>query len=140
MIALDTSLIVAALLSWHEHHVRAAKALERALGSKGGVLLPLAVLIESYAVLTRLPPPHRLSPRDAFELLRANFAAVRIASLQARGGFPLLQSIASRGLGGGLTYDAVILGTAREAGATALLTINARDFKRLAEDIEIRTA
>lgn len=139
MIALDTSVIVAALLSWHEHHARAARALERALGSKGGVLLPLAVLIETYAVLTRLPPPHRLAPRDAFELLRANFAGVKSASLSARAGFPLLQSIARRDLGGGLTYDAVILETARDARANALLTMNARDFERLDEDIEIRT-
>ena len=30
-------------------------------------------LVEAYAVLTRLPPPHRLSPADALALLEADF-------------------------------------------------------------------
>jgi hypothetical protein len=31
----------------------------------GKVLLPLHSLVEAYAVMTRLPPPHRLSPKRA---------------------------------------------------------------------------
>ncbi len=37
------------------------------------MLLPAPALVEAYAVLTRLPPPHRLSVPDALALLEANF-------------------------------------------------------------------
>ena len=137
MIAVDSSVIVAALLTWHEHHPAAARALDRALGSDAGVVIPLHALVESYAVMTRLPAPHRLSPRDAAALLRANFAEVRIATQSARGIFTLLDGLATSSLGGGIVYDAIILDAAADAGATSLLTLNARDYERLPERIAI---
>jgi hypothetical protein len=30
-------------------------------------------MVETYAVLTRIPPPHRLSPQTALTLLESNF-------------------------------------------------------------------
>lgn len=131
MIALDSSVIVAALLSWHDRHEAAARAVERALSSKEGVLIPAHALVESFAVLTRLPAPHRLLPAVALELLRENFATVRIAALPARNVWPLVDRLALLGLGGGIAYDAVILDSASEAGATSLLTLNERDYDRL---------
>jgi hypothetical protein len=56
LIAADTSLVVALFASWHEAHDAAREALP------GEVRLPAHVLIESYSVLTRLPPPHRALP------------------------------------------------------------------------------
>lgn len=137
MIALDTSVIVAGLLSWHERHAAAARALERALGSSAGVLIPAQALIESYAVMTRLPAPHRLAPADALHLLRENFGDVRVAAHGARSVFPLLTQLAGASLGGGIVYDAVILDTAADAGADSLLTLDARDYERLPERIRI---
>ncbi|MEX2240756.1 MAG: PIN domain-containing protein [Burkholderiales bacterium] len=57
MIAADTSVVVAAFASWHEGHAAALRALGR------GVRVPAHVLLESYSVLTRLPPPHRAAAR-----------------------------------------------------------------------------
>lgn len=37
-------------------------------------------LVETYAVLTRLPSPHRLAPADAHRLLQANFAGGEVAT------------------------------------------------------------
>ncbi len=137
MIAVDTSVVIAALLAWHEHHARAARALERALASPGGVLLPVATLVESYAVMTRLPPPHRISPAVALELLETNFRDLRMATLASRDSWPLLTRLAGEGFGGGITYDAVIAETAHEAGAKSLLTLNVRDIERLQPDLDI---
>jgi predicted nucleic acid-binding protein len=137
MIALDSSVMIAALLEWHEKHDAAARAVERALSSKRGVLVPAHALMESYAVMTRLPPPHRLAPADALELLRANFDEIRLASLPTHAIWTVLRKLAAAGLGGGITYDAVILETARAAGATALLTLNERDYARLDPRIAI---
>ncbi len=130
-IALDSSVIVAALLSWHEKHHAAAKAVERALASKGGVVIPAHALFESFAVMTRLPAPHRLAPSDALTLLRDNFTSTRIATLTARNVWPILQKLAQLGLAGGLTYDAIILEAATDGGATELLTLSERDYERL---------
>ncbi len=35
--------------------------------------MPAPALVEAYAVLTRLPSPHRLSPADAWKLVKVNF-------------------------------------------------------------------
>lgn len=53
MIAVDTSIVVAAFASWHEAHEAARGALSEE------PRLPAQVAVESYSVLTRLPPPHR---------------------------------------------------------------------------------
>ena len=137
MIALDSSVIVAALLSWHDRHEAAARAVERALSSKEGVLIPAHAVIESFAVLTRLPAPHRLLPAVAMELLRQNFASARLAALPARNVWPLVERLAFLGSGGGIAYDAVILDSASEAGATSLLTLNERDYDRLDSQMRI---
>jgi len=137
MIALDSSVIVAALLAWHEKHLPAARALEHALGSKNGVVIPSHALIESYAVMTRLPAPHRLAPADALQLLRDNFATMRLATFNSRSVWPVLQRLAAKDLAGGITYDAVILEAASEAGATELLTLNERDSMRLETPLRI---
>jgi predicted nucleic acid-binding protein len=135
--ALDSSVIVAALLSWHERHNAAAKAVERALAGKGGIVVPSHALFESFAVMTRLPAPHRLAASDAFALLRDNFASAHIATLGARGVWPILQKLAQLGLAGGITYDAIILEAATAAGATELLTLNERDYDRLDPQLRI---
>lgn len=54
VIAADTSVVVAALVSWHERHRPARRPLERE-----EVRLIGQVALETYAVLTRLRPPHR---------------------------------------------------------------------------------
>ncbi len=53
MIAVDTSVVVAAFASWHEGHRSALAVLAR------HPRLPAHVAVESFSVLTRLPPPHR---------------------------------------------------------------------------------
>lgn len=137
MIALDTSVIVAALLSWHERHEAAARAVARALRTPGTLVIPSHALVESYAVMTRLPAPHRLTASDALELLRENFRDVRVAALASREVWPFLSRVAEAKISGGRTYDALILESARDAGATRLLTLNARDFERFDAGLEV---
>lgn len=139
MIALDTSVVVAGLLEWHESHTQCFAALDKALGSKSGVLLPVPALVESYAVMTRLPAPHRLSAADAFAILRETFdGSARLVSLEGKGLWSELGGWSKDQVSGGRTYDAHILACARIAGAQRLLTLNDSDFVALAaEGIEI---
>ena len=67
MRAADTSLVVAAFASWHESHEGARRALD------GGLRLIEHCALETYSVLTRLPPPHRTSGEVVREFLSARF-------------------------------------------------------------------
>lgn len=135
--AIDTSLIVAALLGWHEEHEPARKALERSLAAER-VILPAPTLMEAYAVMTRLPSPHRLSPADAAALLRDTFMGVDTVALDGGEIWRLLDDLEAKQVAGGRSYDGHILACARKAGARKLLTLNDRDFKAFeAPDIEI---
>jgi predicted nucleic acid-binding protein len=131
---LDTSCMVAAVCAWHEHHLRAAREIERRLSSQEVLLVAAPALVETYAVLTRLPPPHRLSPADTLALLEANFlnSAVETVALQAEAYRHLLFQATQRGIAGGHVYDAVIVACATGANVDTLLTFNERQFRQLA--------
>src|SRR6266511_4629842 len=100
MIAIDSSVIVAALRSIDERHEDAVRALQRAVDAPDGAIIPIHSLIETYAVITRMPPPHRMSPADALALLRKTFATSKLAPLSARSLWPLLNDLAGADLGG----------------------------------------
>jgi predicted nucleic acid-binding protein len=131
----DTSCMVAALCSWHEHHERSARELERRLEAGEVLAVSAPTLVETYAVLTRLPSPHRLSPTDSLALLEANFLGdtVETVALAAEEYVRLLRSAPERGIAGGRTYDAVIVACAVAARADVILTFNERQFSQLAD-------
>lgn len=130
--ALDTSVIVPALLAWHEHHAAALAAVQQAFGEHGPVLLPLPALVEAYAVMTRLPPPWRLAPATAHQLLDRTFRGrARLISLDEQDGWAMLDAALAQGVSGGATYDLHIAACARKARAARLVTFNRRHFERL---------
>ncbi len=110
MIAVDTSVVVAALCAWHADHASACAAIV------GGVRLPAHCLIESYSVLTRLPPPHRLDADDARDLLRSSFPDDPI-TLDGGSHAALVVRMSDAGVAGGAAYDALIGFTAAEHDA-----------------------
>lgn len=59
--------MVAAFASWHESHEAARRALD------GGLHLIEHCALETYSVLTRLPPPHRTSGVMVRDFLTARF-------------------------------------------------------------------
>lgn len=113
MIAVDTSVVVAAFASWHDAHRIAAATLTRR------PRLPAHVLVESYSVLTRLPAPHTAAASDVTAFLRDRFPAAPLV-LPAKAYALLLQAVASSGVQGGAVYDALIAATARHAKALLL--------------------
>ncbi len=113
MIAVDTSVVVAAFASWHEGHASAAAMLAKK------PRVPAHVLIETYSVLTRLPPPHRADAHLVAEFLKTAFPEVPLI-LPPREHQRLIQEAAQGGLAGGAIHDALIAATARRAGAHLL--------------------
>ena len=133
MIVVDTSVAVAAALSWHEGHAVARAALPR---RKAPLLAQVAV--EAYSVLTRLPPAHRVTPAVAHDYLSRTFRSPPIV-LSARGYEALIELAAAVGLAGGSVYDALVAATAKEAGAT-LLSLDQRaalEYQRLGTDYRL---
>jgi len=118
VIAVDTSVAVAAFGSWHEEHRSAVRAVAR------GARLLGPVAVETYAVLTRLPLPHRAPPELVVEFLTGNFPQP-ILTLPPREHPRLLASCSRLGVTGGGIYDALVAATAKHAGAT-LLTLDRR--------------
>jgi len=114
VIALDTSVAVAAALPWHEQHAVARAGLPR---TKPRLLAQVAV--ETYSVLTRLPPPQRVPALDARAFLKETFA-LPLLVLSPGGYDDLLELAAERDITGGSVYDALVAAAAREAGATLL--------------------
>lgn len=130
---LDSSVLVAALQSLHERHEPALKALDRVLSFEEQPVLPRRALTEAYSVLTRLPAPHRVAPKQALELLRGTLEGnARIIDLPLADTWPHLERLAQEATVGGAVYDAEILECCIQSGATQILTLNGRDFRRLA--------
>lgn len=119
MIAVDTSVAVPALSAGHPDHEAA-----RALVAAEQPVLPVHAAVETYAVLTRLPPPAGVAPAVAADVVGRNFAG-RTIGLAPRDVVALLAELGAAGVSGGATYDALIGATARKAGAT-LLTADRR--------------
>ena len=112
MKAADTSLVIAAFASWHESHEAARRALDR------GLRLIEHCALETYSVLTRLPPPHRTSGEMVREFLTARFPEPWLRmNEQAYKEFIL--GLPDHGVTGGAAYDALVAATA--AGCDAEL-------------------
>jgi predicted nucleic acid-binding protein len=108
--AADTSLVVAAFASWHESHEAARRALD------GGLRLIEHCALETYSVLTRLPPPHRTSGEVVRDFLAARFPQPLLRLREpAYKGFIL--GLAEHGVTGGAAYDALVAATAAGCGA-----------------------
>lgn len=105
----DTSVAVALSVADHAHHAVVFDALSgRRLGLAGHAAF------ETYSVLTRMPPPARLTPAAARRLLNANFPYTRF--LGPRSAAELLASLPGHGIAGGSVYDALVGAAAKEHG------------------------
>lgn len=139
-LVLDTSCIVPLVCGWHEHHAVTAQAVEAYLAEGFALAVAAHALVEAYAVLTRLPAPHRMAPAAAFDVLERNFGqATETFGLTARETWTFLGRAHVAGVAGGRTYDALIAASARKATSPLLLTWNLRHLA-LFEDSELSVA
>jgi predicted nucleic acid-binding protein len=136
---LDSSVMVAAVCSWHEHHLAAIGEIERRLRRRETMMVAAPTLVETYAVLTRLPSPHRLSSQDARNLIEGNFLKeYPCIALDENDYRRLVLEAPGKDVSGGRTYDWVIARCAQKAKSSALLTFNVRDFTSFSlQDVEI---
>lgn len=111
-------MVVAALASWHERHEAASAALANVR------VLPEHVMVEAYAVVTRLPGGLAVPAADAARVLEARFdrPVLRLAPQKRN---RVLSTLAEAGVHGGATYDGLVALEAHAHGLT-LLTLDER--------------
>jgi len=133
-LAADSSVCIPALLADHEDNPTAHAALldaDRTIAHAA---------IETYSVLTRLPPPLRLTGAEAAVLIDNRLPAEWLA-LDAGAAASALRQMASAGVAGGAAYDGLIALTAAHHGV-ALLTLDARasrTYRRLGVSFSLLT-
>ena len=118
MKAADTSVVVAAFASWHENHQAARRALD------GGLRLVEHCALETYSVLTRLPPPHRTSGGVVRDFLTARFPQPFLR-LREAAYKEFILGLPDQGVSGGAAYDALVAATAASCDAV-LITCDRR--------------
>jgi predicted nucleic acid-binding protein len=118
MKAADTSVVVAAFASWHEKHEPARKALDE------GLRLIEHCALETYSVLTRLPPPHRAPGEVVRDFVAARFDG-EFLRLSPRAYRDFLLGLPGRDITGGAAYDALVAAVAAAHSAT-LVTCDRR--------------
>ena len=91
--------MIAALSGWHERHEHAARVLAEVTA------LPAHALLETYAVLTRLPSGLAIERVTAARALEARFPDPPLRLSQRA---PLLSRLASARVSGGATCDGLV--------------------------------
>jgi len=112
MITADSSVLVPALLASHEFHAachESAALIDSAIGH---------ALVETYAVLTRLPQPYTVPPVQASTALRSYSSNVLV--LPGDEVADAIDRFVIARASGGASYDALIAVTAEQHGATLL--------------------
>jgi predicted nucleic acid-binding protein len=110
--------VVAALSAWHEQHEPAAAALEAV------TVLPAHVILEVYAVLTRLPSGLAVAPALAASVLARRFGQPPLRLDDAERD-RVLATLAGAGVFGGASYDGLVALEAK-AHRRTLLTLDER--------------
>ena len=136
---LDTSVLIAASWSEHPQFAGAKQLVGRVQSEELEGVICAHTLAELYAVLTRLPVRPAIGPEDALRIIEENvLPRFRVVELGVETYARVLRQAAGRGLRGGVTYDALLMDCARASGAERIYTLNWKDFRRVAPDLEDR--
>ena len=128
-VLLDTNVMTAGLVESHPHNEAAQPWIRAVHEQRVELVLAAHNLAELYSSLTSLPAKPRISPPAAWTLISQGvlpFADFKV--LDADEYSTLVQSLSTRGLGGGIVYDAMIARVAELAGVDWLVTLNVSHF------------
>jgi predicted nucleic acid-binding protein len=136
---IDSDLVVSRLLVGHVHHAVAAAFFREVRRRRMTPVISSHGLAEVFSVLTRIPPPGRIPPAAAWQMLEANIVPLfKIQALDDAEYIELLRNCAAQGLLGGQVYDAVHVHAARKAKCARIYTFNVIHFRHIAPDLHDR--
>lgn len=130
-LAFDTSVLVAALVELHPHHLRTRPWIKAVTSGKADSQMTWHAAAETWSVLTRLPGTLRIAPATADLVLQRALEKLGPVEISANEYQAALRRCAERGLRSGALFDALHLISAEAHEADALVTFNASDFVRL---------
>lgn len=133
---LDTNVLIAACLQDHEHHARALPLVQKVHDGKAKGFVSAHSLLETHAILTRLPRSPRITPAQAATLVTDNFVKhFTVVPLTGKEYGDLVTKLGQNHIVGGKAYDALHLQCAEKCEAERIYTFNVRDFKELASHL-----
>lgn len=118
----ETSCLAAAVCGSHEHHTRTVPELELRARDGDELVIASHLLVETYAGLTCLPSPHRLTASTVRTLLEANRRSAEVIHLTAEETWRALGKAGRVGVVGGQRYDAGVARRTEKAAASNWLT------------------
>lgn len=129
---LDSSTLIAGMLTDHIHHAPAHAWIGQARNGAYELVVSGHSIAEVYSVLTRLPRVPPISPADAWQMLKDNVVScATIATLSDRDYVALIEELAQQSVSGGMTYDAIIAKAAELSQIDHLVTLNEAHFKKV---------
>jgi predicted nucleic acid-binding protein len=126
----DTSVLVAASDTAHEHHGASLAVVSTARRDRA--FCAAHTLAELYAVLTATPTPRRRTTADVLTNVQHAASVFTPIALNAGDYLWVLQRAAAHNVRSGQVYDALILKAAERAGAATIYTWNLRHFAQVA--------
>jgi predicted nucleic acid-binding protein len=130
---LDTSVLFPVFLADHPHHSDSLRLYKRCTPEVA--FCASHSLAEVYSTLTRIPPPHRVSPDQAVEFLDSIRSRFSLISLDGDVYLAAIRDAALNQIIGGTIYDVLIARCALQAGADYIFTWNTRHFQRMGAEV-----
>jgi predicted nucleic acid-binding protein len=120
------------MLGLHSDHKRARIWLEKAKNRDIEAIVSAHSLAEVYSVLTRMPRPLQVSTDVALRLIEHDILNyTEVIALTADDYRNLIRHLSQAGIAGGAVYDGIIASVAAKAQVDQIITLNARDFRRV---------
>lgn len=120
------------MIASHPAHQRARLWIDDIRNGKVDAIISAHSLAEVYSVLTRIPPPQRLSSKVAWSLIQQDILAItEVVALTSQEYQVFIERLALAQVTGGAVYDAVIADVALKSTVDHIITLNPRDFRRV---------
>jgi predicted nucleic acid-binding protein len=136
-IGVDSSVLIAGVHANHPLHAVAAGWLIQNISSHSLIVAHHSIL-ESYAVLTRLPGNLRLTGPETKQLLESTIKPnMEVAEFHSSSIWDCVELLVSHSTVGGQSYDTFIAGILIKSGAEAIATFNTTHFIEFASKLTI---
>ena len=136
-IGVDSSILVAGVHANHPLHAVAAGWLIKNIPLHELIVSHHSIL-ETYAVLTRLPGELRLTGLEAKQLLESTIKLnMRVADFSSSSIWDYVDSLVDQSALGGRSYDVFIAEILSKSGAESIATFNTRHFSEFATRMSI---
>jgi predicted nucleic acid-binding protein len=133
--------LIAAFVESHPKHKHALSSLLKAKAGVFQLLVSSHTVLEVYSVLTSAPFKPKITPIIAKQLIENNIKNIaKTIYLTDKDYFKIVEKMSNSNFSGGVVYDAIVVECALKAKVDEILTLNAKDFLRLTNEISVKVS